>query len=147
MKILNKLINHITLNGKKETGEKNIIKSIKNLQKSSFKKTSEIVKLALIYSTPIFKIHKIKNKKKKKKNQKIKEIPGFIKDQKARISLAIKFILQNIKKKEKNNIFYEKFTKEILLNATSKSNSIQFKNELQKNVLTKKRYLFFYRWK
>lgn len=145
MKIKTKLINHLMLNGKKETGEKNLLKSIKELQKNSSKKSNKIFQLALIYSTPVFKLHRIKNKK-RRKNQagKFKEIPSFIKNKNARISLAIKFILFTTTKKKE--AFYKKFNKEILLNAKNKGASIQMKNDLQKNVLTKKRYFLYYRW-
>ncbi len=144
MKIINKIINHFTLNGNKETGEKNLIKSIKNLLKISNKNSRDVLKLALVFTIPIFKLHKIKIKRKKKKT--IKEIPEFIKNKQARISLAIKFILKNVKQKEKIYIFNNKFTKEILLNAINKGNTIQFKKDVQQNVLTKKRFLIFYRW-
>ena len=80
MKIKNKLVNHITLSGKKETSEKNLLKSFKELQKNSFKKLNNIIQLALIYTMPLFKLHVIKNKKRKKsKKKKNREIPGFIK--------------------------------------------------------------------
>jgi ribosomal protein S7 len=145
MKIKIKLINLLTLSGKKEVGEKNLLKSIKELQKNSNKKYSEILHLALIFSSPIFKLHKIKNKKiKKNRNKKFKEIPGFIKNKHSRISLAIKFILFSIK--NKSETFYKKFNKEILLNATQNGNTIQVKNELQKSILTKKYYFRYYRW-
>jgi ribosomal protein S7 len=145
MKIKTKLINLLTLSGKKEVGEKNVLKSIKELQKTSNKKYSEILHLALIYSTPIFKLHKIKNKKiKKNRNKKFKEIPGFIKNKNSRISLAVKFILCSIA--NKNETFYKKFNKEIILNATQKGNTLQIKNELQKSILTKKHFFRYYRW-
>lgn len=145
MRIKTKLINLLTVNGKKEVGEKNLIKSVKELQKNSAKKYSEVFNLALVYSTPIFKLHKIRNKKiKKNKNKKFKEIPGFIKNKNSRISLAIKFILFSIKNKDET--FYKKFNKEIILNATQNGNTLQFKNDLQKNILAKKHYFRYYRW-
>lgn len=145
MKIETKLINHITISGKKETGEKNLLKSVKEMQKSSTKKSNGILQLALIYSTPIFKLHKIKNKNRKKnKSNKFREIPGFIKNKDARTSLAIKLILSNTK--EKRNSFYKNFNKEILSNAQNKGSSIEIKNELQKSVLTKKHFFRYYRW-
>jgi ribosomal protein S7 len=145
MRIKTKLINHLTLNGKKEVGEKNLLKSIKELQKSSIKKSDTIFQLALINSTPIFKLHRIRNKKiKKNKTNKFREIPGFIKNKNTRTSLAIKFILLNAK--HKGEPFYKNFYKEILLNAAHKGTSIQTKNDLQKNVITKKHYFRYYRW-
>jgi len=65
--IKNKLINNITLDGKKKTSEKILLKSLKELQKSSKKQSKELVKLALVQSTPVFKLHRISNKKLKKK--------------------------------------------------------------------------------
>jgi ribosomal protein S7 len=144
LEIKKKLINQIMLNGCKETSEKIILKSFKELQKNSLKKTKELIKLSLLNSTPIFKINKIKNKKNKKKKQKLKEIPSFITNSNSRISLAIKFILQSIKKKKEN--FYTKFNKELILNSQQKGETIQLKNNIQKEVISKKRYLNFYRW-
>lgn len=145
LKIKDKLINHIMQNGEKKTSEKILLKSLKKLQKNCLKETKEIIKLALICSTPIFKLHKIKNKKLKKKKRKTKEIPSFITNNQARISLAIKLILKSLKKKSQN--FSLEFQKEILLNSQKKGNAIQTKNELQKQVLLNKRYFNFYRWK
>lgn len=143
MQIKTKLINHLMLNGKKETGEKNLLKSIKELQKNSNKRSNGIVQLALIHSTPVFKLHRIKNKN-RKKNNKFREIPGFIKNKEARTSRAIKFILLNTKKKGES--FVKKFNKEIFKNAQIKGISIETKNELQKSVLTKKHFFLYYRW-
>jgi len=68
LEIKNKLINHIMVNGNKKTSEKILLKSFKNLQKDSQKQSKKIFQLAIINSTPIFKlhIHKIKKKRKKK---------------------------------------------------------------------------------
>ncbi len=145
IEIKTKVINHFTKDGKKKISEKILLKSFKELQKNSIKKSIKVLKLALIYSTPIFKLHKIKNKKLKKKTKKVREIPAFILNQKFRTSLAIKFILANIKKKQKLK-FYQKFKEELLLTTYNKSFTIQIKNELQKSILMKKHY-FFYRWK
>jgi ribosomal protein S7 len=143
--IQQKLTNHVMKNGEKKTSEKIILQSFKELQKNSLKKTNEIVKLALIYSIPVFKLNIIKNKKVKKNKQKLKEIPSFITNNNSRISLAIKFILKTIKKKKE--IFYNKLNKELFLNSQKKGETIQIKNILQKEILKKKRYLKFYRWK
>ena len=142
--IQKKLINHLIIDGEKKTSEKILLKSLKILQKNSFKKYKKIFQLALTYSTPIFKLHKISNKKLKKRTKKIREIPAFISNKQLRTSLAIKLVLRNIKK-EKNLKFYQELKKEILLNATNKNNTIQLKNDLQKRILNKKRYFLFYR--
>lgn len=142
MKIQKKLINHLTLNGKKETGEKNLMKSIKQLQKNSKKTSHEIFQLALINSTSVFRLHTMKIKK--KRTIKLKEIPGFIKNQNARNSMAMKFILSNTK--EKAEYFYEKINKEIVINAKNEGNGVEMKNQLQKSVLNKKHFFQYYRW-
>ena len=142
IELKNKIINHLILNGKKETGEKILLKSFKELQKSSKKQPKKLIKLALIFSTPIFKIYKITIKKKKKK---IKKIPTIINTKKARISLAIKFILATLKNK-KSNYFYIKLHNEILLNLKSEGSAVQIKNKIQKQALLNKHFFYFYRW-
>ena len=144
IEIKNKIINHLMLDGKKKTGEKILLKSFKELQKYSKKQSKKLIKLAVIFSTPIFKVHKITNKKRKKKN--VKEIPTIITAKKARISLAIKFILNTLKNK-KSNYFYTEFNKEILLNVKNEGSAIQIKNEVQKQVLLKKHFFSYYRWR
>jgi small subunit ribosomal protein S7 len=142
IEIKNKIINHLMLNGAKKTGEKILLKSFKELQKCSKKQPKRLIELAIIFSTPIFKIHKITNKKRKKKN--IKEIPTIITAKSARISLAIKFILNALKNK-KSNHFYTEFNKEIILNVKKEGFAIQRKNEVQKQVLLKKHFFSYYR--
>ena len=144
IKIKNKIINHLMLDGVKETSEKILLKSFKELQKSSKKQSKKLIELAIIFATPIFKVHKITNKKRKKKN--IKEIPTIIATKRAKISLAIKFILTTLKNK-KSNYFYKEFNKEILLNVKNEGSAIQIKNEVQKQVLLKKHFFSYYRWK
>ena len=93
----NKIMNHSIRNGKKHTSEKLLLKSFKELQKSSNKQSKKLIELAIIHSTPVFKIHKYKNKKQKKN---IKETIFLIISTKAKISLAIKFILITLKTKD-----------------------------------------------
>jgi len=133
-------------NGKKKTSEKILLKSFKELQKNSPKQSEKLIQIAVIHSTPTFKLHKISNKKQKKRNKKVREIPAFISKTVARTSLAIKFILYNIKKKKSNN-FYTKLKQEILLTAQLKGTVIEMKNELQKQTLLKKHFFTYYRWK
>ena len=145
IEIQNKLINHITLNGKKKTSEKTLLKSLKALQKNSIKQSNHTIKLAIINSTPIFKTHNISNKKQKKRNKKTREIPSFIKTQNSRTSLSLKLILKGLKNK-KPKYFYLKLKEEIVLAAELKSNSMLFKNELQQKSLLNKRFFRYYRW-
>lgn len=145
LEIKNKLLNHLTKNGEKKTSEKILLKSLKKLQKESSKQTKDIIKTALIHSTPIFKVHVIENKKQKKKNRRTKKIPYFIVNSDSRISLAIKFIMEAVKKKSKP--LDTKLKNEVMLNSQQKGGSIEIKTELQKQVLINKKYFNFYRWK
>ena len=145
IEIKNKLINYLMSNGRKETSEKILLKSFKELQKNSTKNPAKLLKLALINTTPVFRIYKFKHKKKKK--YVITEIPIFIFNKNLRTSSSIKLILANLKKSEKIK-FHQKLKKEILLSATNnKASTVQVKNKLQKSVLMKRRYFFYYRWK
>lgn len=137
-----KIINHLTKNGQKASSEKIFLKITKNLQKKSNKKSKDIIILSLIALTPIFKIHEIKNKKLKKKNRKIKQIPYFINNKMTRISLSIKFWLLTLENKYKT--IDEHLSKEIILNAQFKSETIKLKDNIQKQVLNNKRFLLFY---
>jgi ribosomal protein S7 len=148
MKILSiktKLLNQLTKNGKKQTSEKILLKSFKKLQKKSIKETKEIIKTSLVLTTPLFKVHVIENKKQRKKNRKIKKIPYFILNNYSRISLAIKFIMKSIK--NKSEPLHSKLENEILLTSQQKGDSINFKKDLQKQVLINQKYFNFYRWK
>lgn len=145
LNIKSKLINNITLNGNKKTSEKILLKSLKELQKSSKKQSKELIKLALIQSTPIFKLHKITNKKLKKKKRRVKEIPAFISKMSARTSLAIKFILASVERKDSDN-FYLKLKENLLITSQAKGNAVKLKNELQKQSIQHKRFFKNYRW-
>lgn len=145
LSVKTKLLNHLTKNGEKKTSEKILFKSFKKLQKDSSKPTKDVLKTALVLSTPVFKVHVIENKKQRKKNRKIKKIPYFIVNNSSRISLAIKFIMKSINNKFKP--LYSKLQNEILLTSQQKGDSINFKKELQKQVLINKKYFNFYKWK
>ena len=139
----NKIINHIMINGEKKTSENILFKSVKTLQKNSKKQLKQIMQLAIINSTPTFKLHQIKNKK--KRNQKVREIPAFISKATIRTSIAVKLILSSIEKK-KSKTFYKKLNQKIILTAQSKGNAIDLKNTLQEQVILKKHFFKYYRW-
>lgn len=139
----NKIINHLTSKGKKHTSEKIFLKSLKELQKDSKKQSEKLLKLAIISSSPVFKLHIFTQKKRKKK--KGREIPAFINKTKIRVSLAIKNILIVAKKKKIHNI-YLSLKQELLLTAQGKSETIEYKNITQEQILTKKHLLRYYRW-
>ena len=136
------MTNHTLSCGRKHTSEKQLVKSFKNLQRHSKKKSLEIFHMALFYAAPVFKVHKIKNKRRKKKKnyKKFKELPGFITNKNARVSSSIRNIL-NIKTNESK--FHKQLSNEILLSAGKKSRTLFDVTEAQKRVLAKKRHLFY----
>jgi ribosomal protein S7 len=143
LEIKSKIISHLLVNGEKKTSENSLLKSFKELQKHSNKNSKKLLQLAIMYSLPIFKLHKMTQKKKRKKQ--VREIPAFILNEEARISLAIKFIIASVERKTADN-FYVKLKHEILLSSQNKGDAINVKSELQKQVLVKKRFFRFYRW-
>ena len=141
----NRILNTIMIDGKKKTAEKILLKSFKNLQKKSSKKTSNILSFAVKNSTPSFKMNHQKLKKKKRKT--LQEIPTFIRNDFFRINLSLKLIVLNSKKKINSSSFFEKLTEELLNSTNFKSSSVAQKVELQKQILLKKNLFFKYRWK
>ena len=135
----NKIFNHLMLNGNKKTCEKFFLKSLKLIQKFSIKNHKNLIKLAIINSTPAIAIKQIK--KKRKKN--IKEFP-FLLSKKIRISLAVKDILTTSKKKESKNLDII-LKQKIIESSQHKSTTIDKKNALQEYALSKKKYIH-YRW-
>lgn len=147
LQIKKKFANHLMLSGNKQNSENILLKSFKKFQQSSKKQTKKFFQLALIYSTPIFKLHESSNKKlKKRKRNKIKTIPAFMTKSLNRISLGIKYIISNIEKKKSHNVFFNKLNQEILLIIKTKGNNLENKKETQKKVLVNKRYFRYYRW-
>lgn len=145
IEINNKLINHLVVNGKKTKSEKIVLKSLKALQKVSKKSSKKLFQLALIHSTPVFKLNTITQKKKKKKKQKIKIIPAFISDKTSRISFAIKFIVTTASNKNTQPLF-QKLLKEILISSQNKSNAVEAKKGVQKQALLNRHLFKYYRW-
>ena len=142
-KLKKKLLKHILKNGKKPLSEKILTKSIKSIQKSETKPHIDILKLAIITSTPMFRVIKLKNKRRKKKS--IKEIPAFLSTYSYRSSWSLKYLTKSSHFKT-NNIFSNQLKHEILSTAKNESSSITFKNELQNKALEKKKYFRHYRW-
>nr|YP_009485523.1 ribosomal protein S7 [Nitzschia alba]AVR57587.1 ribosomal protein S7 [Nitzschia alba] len=132
------------ISGKKNTGEKILLKFAKRLQKSSDKNFKNLVQLAIINSTPTFKLNEQIVKKGKRKA--IRSTPSFIVSDSLRIITSLKFIKNVVAKNKSSNEFYRSFVDEILASASSKSQSVDKKNELQKQILINKRYLSKFRW-
>jgi ribosomal protein S7 len=107
------------------------------------KNYQELIKTGIINSSPTVNVKQVKLKKGKKKN--VKEYP-FVLASENRISLAIKFILETVKKKENKPLYlYSNLKQEIIANSQNESNAIRKKDDLQKNTLLKKQYAY-YRW-
>ena len=140
----NKIVNSFMVHGKKKTGEKILLKLVKSLQKNTNKNYKNLIQLAIINSTPTFKLNEQIMKRGKRKS--VKSIPSFIPNDTLRINLALKLV-RNVSLKNRDNIyFYESLSKEILDSVYFKSQSVDKKNELQKQILLNKRYLSKFRW-
>lgn len=63
--LIDKIYNHLMVNGNKHVCEKKILKILKFLQKKNKKNNTEIVRLAIINSAPIIQLRQIKKKKPK----------------------------------------------------------------------------------
>lgn len=149
LKTKEKLLNHLMKKGGKETSEKVLLKSVKELQKNTLKKTENIIKSALLNTIPIFKMNTIIKKRKKKKKT-IREVPIFLVYNKSRISEAIKLIIKTSKKIKKNiTSYYLKLVVELLDDCKDdvESDAVLIKNNLQKKILAQKKYLRNYRWR
>ena len=143
-KLRSKIINTLMISGKKKTGEKILLKFVKLAQKSTNKNFKRLFQLALVNSTPTFKINEQVVKKGKRKAT--RNIPAFITSDSLRITTALKSIKNVVSKNRNSTSFYESLVKEILAAASLKSQIIDKKNELQKQVLINKRYLSKFRW-
>nr|YP_009495559.1 ribosomal protein S7 [Nitzschia sp. (in: diatoms)]AWQ64289.1 ribosomal protein S7 [Nitzschia sp. (in: diatoms)] len=144
LNLKSKIINTLMISGKKSTGEKIVLKFAKQFQKLSNKNFKNMVQLAIINSTPTFKLNEQIVKKGKRKA--VKSTPIFITSDSLRIITSLKFIRNSALKNKNSTQFYESLVSEILASANSKSQSVDKKNELQKQILLNKRYLSKFRW-
>ena len=143
LNIKHKIFNHLMTNGNKETCERTFLKSSKSLQKSLLKNYPELIKIGIINTAPIINVKQVRLKKGKKKN--VKEYP-FVLNSENRTSLAIKFILETVKKKENKPFYlYTNLKQEIIANSKNNSSAVKKKDDLQKKTLLKKQYAY-YRW-
>lgn len=139
----NKLLNHIFKKGKKNISEKILTQNFKSVQKSYKKSHHEIIKLAILNSTPTFRVIKLRNKRRKKKT--IKEIPAFFSTYPYRTSWALKYLIKS-SNLNTDASFATRLKHEILSTAEYKSNAVTFKKDLQIKALQKKKYFRYYRW-
>ena len=140
----NKTVNILMKGGKKNTGEKILTKSLKLTHKSTTQKTISVFHSAVVNSSSAFKISEQAVKKGKRKST--KTIPSFIISDSKRITNTIK-LLKGISSKNKNsNHLYQNLSLELLSSAASKSQTVDQKNNIQKQILMNKRYLTKFRW-
>lgn len=133
----NILYKKIMLNGNKQTSEKLLLKSLKNVQKMVNKKNfKDLTKLALINSSPVFYIKKIKRKRKNSL-----EFPFLLKPN-LRISYSLNFML---KFSEKKNSFIYYFSNELLNSSKNSSFSVKKTQDIYKESFVKKKFAN-YRW-
>lgn len=133
-----KIINCLMLSGKKNLAEKIFYKTFKLLQKVSLKNSKVVLKFSLLNISPIISVFKKKNKKRI-----VREIPFLLKPT-FRIILAIKNII-NMVRKQSYNIFSEHFKNEILFILKKNSEILIKKNELHTYALKNKAFAHF-RW-
>ena len=140
----NKIVNILMKNGKKNTSEKILIQSLKSLQKSTAKNPIAVIQTAIINSTSTFKVSEQSVKKGKRKA--IKTIPSFILGDSLRITAAFKLMKKTSIKNKNSNHFYQSLFTEFLSTASLKSQTIDQKNNVQRQILMNKRYLTKFKW-
>merc|ERR1712127_1007248 len=127
-----------------KTGEKILLKFLKSLQKSTDKNCKVLLQSAIINSTSTFKLNEQSIKKGKRKAK--KNIPSFIISDSLRIITALKLIKKVSAKNKSSNYFYQSLVDEILASSALKGQSVDQKNDVQKQILVNKRYLSKFRW-
>ena len=142
-KLKKKLLNHILQDGRKQISEKILVKSFKSIQKSQKKSHTEIVKLAILNSTPMFRVIRLKNKRRKKSS--VKEIPAFLSNYTYRTSWGLKYLVKTSTSKASSGMSNQ-LKHEIMSNVIHEGSAVIFKNELQNKALPKKKYFRHYRW-
>jgi ribosomal protein S7 len=98
------------LSGKKTTCEKVVLKSVKLLQKSTIKNCRSVIQLAVINSTPTFKLNEQALKKGKRKST--KDVPSFILSDSLRTMMSLKFLKEVASKNRGSVDFYQSLAKE-----------------------------------
>jgi ribosomal protein S7 len=103
-----------------------------------------LVQLAIINTTSTFKLNEQIVKKGKRKV--IRITPSFITSDSLRLTTSLKLLRNAASKNQKAGHFYEKLANEILASFIQKSQAVDKKNEIQKQILINKRYLSKFRW-
>lgn len=141
--IKNKIIGNILYKGKKRSAEKILLKTLKELIKTSIKQYIKVLKLFVVFCLFIFKRYEIKNKK--QNNKKTKDILNIIKTKNIWIFSTIKFMNKSIKNKALNGIICNLHW-QIFLNALNKRTVFEKNPLIQKQVSLKKNYYYYYYW-
>ena len=139
-----KIINTLMINGRKTAGEKILLKSLKSLQKSTDKNFKTLLHSAIVNLASAFKVSEQAVKKGKRKT--VKSIPSFIISDSLRITTALKLLTKTSMKIKSSNFLYKKLVGEILSSSVLKGQTIDRKNEIQRQILVNKRYLSKFRW-
>ena len=139
-----KIINILMNSGKKNIGEKILLKSFKSLQRSSTRRALTVFCMSVVNSTSAFKINEQATKKGKRKAVKI--VPSFVINDSLRIANTLKSIKRISTKSRGSHPFYQSFLVELLSISDSKSKVIEQKIKIQRQILTNKRYLTKFRW-
>lgn len=135
-----KIVNQLVLRGKLTISERIWIKSLKEFYKSFTKNHKKFINKALIDIAPLIKIKQLKQKKKRFL---LKEFPYIIKD-KSRITIALKFFLNETNKK-KGAKTHKKLINELSLVTKNLGTNLSKKKSLYEHAFMKKKY-FYYRW-
>lgn len=125
-------LNHLMVNGKKWKSESILFNNIKRIQKKQKKKTSGLVKLAVVNSAPFCSMKKIKRQKKK-----AVEFP-FMLNFTSRTSSSVKQVIESIKTSRNLEVS--------LINANNKTGAVIDKNRNLYKTAFSVRKLANYRW-
>lgn len=139
-----KLINNITKKGKKQSVEKTLLKSIKQLQKQKKKYIPAIIQLAIVNTTSTFKMINLTNKRRRKKS--VKRIPTMLYNNKFRNSLGLKNLVKSAVQITRRKVLHEKISEEFFLVATLESDVVNVKKDQQVEASKEKKYFRYYRW-
>lgn len=138
----NSFENNIMINGLKTLAEKQFLKSMLLLQKSSLKNYKLILLLAIINNMPILYLKKLK---KKKKQTIITYIPYTLATQRIRNNFTIKLIIKKLRKNNNDEFFKLKLKNIILKSSKDNVEIIDSKRKLHELVYIKKTFSHF-RW-
>ena len=138
------IVNMFMRSGKKRTSEKILQKASKRSQKLSTKNFKKLTKTSLVNLTSAFKINEQVVRKGRRKT--IKVLPAFLARTSRRVSASLKLVQETSHTHKKSLSFYEAFASELMVSFSLRSQSFEAKTEIQKQVLTNKKYLSKFRW-